>query len=187
MAAAAPVPGPEGKPADTKMAAAAPPPVAAAPAAAAAVAAIPAPPPKSGRGFIWPVKGEVIAEFGTTGKGQHNDGINIKVPPGTPVVAADDGVVAYSGNELRGFGNLLLIKHSDGWMTAYAHNQALLVKRGETVKRGQKIAKSGDSGGVSEPQLHFEIRQGTRAVDPQGILGGKAIPAASSDDQQDPG
>ena len=151
------------------------------------MAAIPAPPPKSGRGFIWPVKGEVIAEFGTTGKGQHNDGINIKVPPGTPVVAADDGVVAYSGNELRGFGNLLLIKHSDGWMTAYAHNQALLVKRGETVKRGQKIAKSGDSGGVSEPQLHFEIRQGTRAVDPQGILGGKAIPAASSDDQQDPG
>jgi murein DD-endopeptidase MepM/ murein hydrolase activator NlpD len=145
------------------------------------------PPPGSRRGFIWPVKGEVIAEFGTTGKGQHNDGINIAVPRGTPVLAADDGVVAYAGNELRGFGNLLLIKHADGWMSAYAHNEVLLVKRGDLVKRGQRIAKVGDSGGVSRPQLHFELRQGTRAVDPAALLGAKVIPAALPVDPPDPG
>ncbi len=156
-------------------------------AAASPPAPLPAPPPKSGRGFIWPVKGDVISEFGSTGKGQHNDGINIAVPRGTPVVAADDGIVAYAGNELRGFGNLLLIKHADGWMTAYAHNDVLLVKRGDTVKRGQHIAKAGDSGGVSQPQLHFEVRQGTRAVDPMSVLGGKAVPAASQIDPPDPG
>jgi murein DD-endopeptidase MepM/ murein hydrolase activator NlpD len=152
---------------------------------ASALAAPPA--AKPGHGFIWPVKGEVIAEFGSPGKGQHNDGINIAVPRGTPVVAAADGVVAYAGNELRGFGNLLLIKHAEGWMTAYAHNDALLVKRGDVVKRGQRIAKVGDSGGVSPPQLHFELRQGTRAVDPMIALGGKAIPASSPADPPDPG
>ena len=139
-------------------------------AAAPAPAPVQAPPPKSGKGFIWPVRGEVIAEFGAAGKGVHNDGINIAVPKGTPVTASDDGVVAYAGNELRGFGNMLLVKHADGWMTAYAHNDQLLVKRGELVKRGQKIAISGDSGGVGQPQLHFELRQGTRAVDPQTML-----------------
>jgi len=174
------IPPPDSKPVESRPAEA--------PAAAKMAAVAPmVPPPKSGHGFIWPVKGEVIGEFGTSGKGQHNDGINIKVPLGTPVAAAEDGVVAYAGNELRGFGNLLLIKHADGWMTAYAHNQTLLVKRGETVKRGQKIAKAGDSGGIGEPQLHFEIRQGTRAVDPQTLLGGKTIPAASPDDPPDPG
>ena len=133
-------------------------------------APVQAPPPKSGKGFVWPVHGDVISEFGAAGKGVHNDGINIAVPKGTPVVAAEDGVVAYSGNELRGFGNLLLVKHADGWMTAYAHNDQLLVKRGEMVKRGQKIAVSGDSGGVTQPQLHFELRQGTKAVDPATVL-----------------
>jgi murein DD-endopeptidase MepM/ murein hydrolase activator NlpD len=136
---------------------------------------------------VWPVHGPLLAEFGTTGKGQHNDGINIAVPRGTPVLAAQDGVVAYSGNELRGFGNLLLIKHADGWMTAYAHNDTLLVKRGDTVRRGQQIAKAGDSGGVAQPQLHFEVRQGTRAVDPLGFLGGKVSPVSSSIDSPDPG
>lgn len=155
---------------------------------AAAAAPLGSPPPMRGRGFIWPVRGSVISEFGTTGKGQHNDGINIVVPRGTPVVAAQDGIVAYAGNELRGFGNLLLVKHADGWMTAYAHNDQLLVKRGDTVKRGQQIAKAGDSGGVSQPQVHFEIRQGTRAVDPMSYLGGpRPSPAASQADQQDPG
>jgi murein DD-endopeptidase MepM/ murein hydrolase activator NlpD len=139
-------------------------------AAAPAPAPVQAPPPKSGKGFSWPVRGEVISEFGAAGKGVHNDGINIAVPKGTPVTAAEDGVVAYAGNELRGFGNMLLVKHADGWMTAYAHNDQLLVKRGELVKRGQKIALSGDSGGVGQPQLHFELRQGTRAVDPQTML-----------------
>lgn len=185
---------------------AAPAPTASAPVAAAPVAAPPvsAPisnptqtaslpptplpePPKSGKGFLWPVKGEVIAEYGTTSKGQHNDGINIAAARGTPVLAAEAGVVAYAGNELRGFGNLLLIKHEGGWMTAYAHNDALLVKRGDVVKRGQKIAKVGDSGGVSQPQLHFEVRQGTRAVDPATLLGGSSIPATAPLDPSEPG
>lgn len=144
-------------------------------------------PPKSGKGFIWPVKGEVIADYGTTSKGQHNDGINIAAPLGTPVQAAEAGVVAYAGNELRGFGNLLLIKHEGGWMTAYAHNDSLLVKRGDVVKRGQKIAKVGESGGVSQPQLHFEVRQGTRAVDPSTVLGTGSIPASAPLDPSEPG
>lgn len=170
----------------------APPPSSASSASAAAeqktAATAPLPsPPKVGKGFIWPARGDIISEYGSTGRGQHNDGINIALPAGTPVVAADDGVVAYSGNELRGFGNLLLIKHADGWMTAYAHNDTLLVKRGQVVKRGQQIAKSGDSGGVSQPQLHFEIRRGTRAMDPMPFLTGKTNPASAQADQQDPG
>lgn len=127
---------------------------------------VPSESPVSGSGFVWPVSGEVIAGFGTYGKEQHNDGINIKVPMDTPVKAAADGTVVYVGNELRGFGNLLLIKHANGWMSAYAHNDALLVKKGDIVKRGQVIARSGDSGGVSPPQLHFELRRGVRPVDP---------------------
>ena len=150
-------------------------------------AVLPEPPAKSGRGFIWPLKGEVLAEYGTTSKGQHNDGINIAAPRGTPVIAAESGVVAYAGNELRGFGNLLLIKHEGGWMTAYAHNDTLLVKRGDTVKRGQKIAKVGDSGGVTQTQLHFEVRQGTRAVDPATVLGSGSIPANAPLDPSEPG
>jgi murein DD-endopeptidase MepM/ murein hydrolase activator NlpD len=154
-----------------------------------AMAAPPVPPPppaKGGAAFVWPVKGELIGEFGSAGKGQHNDGINIAVPRGTPVVAAQDGVVAYAGNELRGFGNLLLIKHADGWMTAYAHNDTLLVKRGDVVKRGQRIATAGDSGGVGQPQLHFEVRQGTRAIDPMAVLGGVS-PASSPGGPPGPG
>jgi murein DD-endopeptidase MepM/ murein hydrolase activator NlpD len=152
-----------------------------------AVLPLPPPPARSTRGFIWPVKGEVVTEFGTTGKGQHNDGINIAAPRGTPVLAADGGVVAYAGNELRGFGNLLLIKHEDGWMTAYAHADSLLVRRGDIVRRGQKIALVGDSGGVPTPQLHFELRQGTRAVDPLPVLLGKTSLPSSPADPPDPG
>jgi murein DD-endopeptidase MepM/ murein hydrolase activator NlpD len=88
-------------------------------------------------------------------------------------VAAENGVVAYAGNELRGFGNLLLIRHADGWVTAYAHNQTLLVKQGDKVKRGQPIATVGTSGSVSSPQLHFEIRKGTAPVDPLVHLAGR--------------
>lgn len=136
-------------------------------------AAIPKPPPRRKEsGFVWPVKGRVIAGFGTQAKGLQNDGINIAAPRGSPVRAAESGVVAYAGNELRGFGNLLLIKHSGGWISAYAHNDELLVKRGGKVRRGQAIARVGSSGNVGKPQLHFELRKGKRAVDPRKHLTG---------------
>jgi len=139
--------------------------------AALQTAAIPKPPARSGN-FLWPVRGRVISSFGPKAKGLHNDGINIAAPRGTPVKAAENGVVAYSGDELRGFGNLVLIRHADGYMTAYGHTSDLLVKRGQTVRRGQTIAKVGTSGAVSSPQLHFEIRKKKRALDPQRYLGG---------------
>jgi murein DD-endopeptidase MepM/ murein hydrolase activator NlpD len=123
-------------------------------------------------GFIWPVEGKVVSRFGTAADGLRNDGINIAAPEGAPVKAAADGVVAYAGNELRGFGNMILIKHADNWVTAYAHNSGLLVKKGDQVKQGQVIARVGSSGNVANPQLHFEIRNGTRAVDPAEKLGG---------------
>lgn len=138
--------------------------------ATAPSAAMPEPLPRAGRGFLWPVTGAVLSDFGAKGGGLHNDGINIGAPRGTPVRAADAGVVAYAGNELRGFGNLLLIKHADGWITAYAHSERLLVKRGDTVRRGQSIAHVGATGSVSGPQLHFEIRRGSQAVDPRRYL-----------------
>jgi murein DD-endopeptidase MepM/ murein hydrolase activator NlpD len=126
--------------------------------------------PRVGKGFDWPVQGKIIERYGTGPNGTHNDGINIAARQGEPVRAADAGVVAYAGNELRGYGNLVLIKHSGGYMTAYAHNSQLLVKRGEVVKRGQEIAKAGSTGTVDSPQVHFEIRQGTRAIDPTTLL-----------------
>ena len=122
--------------------------------------------PKRTGKFTWPVSGHVIASFGASGSGQRNDGINISAPKGTTVKAADNGVVAYAGNEIKGFGNLLLLKHENNWVTAYAHNDSLLVKRGDTVKQGQAIAKVGTTGNVNKPQLHFEIRKDSRAVDP---------------------
>ncbi|TQV79293.1 LysM peptidoglycan-binding domain-containing M23 family metallopeptidase [Denitrobaculum tricleocarpae] len=134
-------------------------------------AGVPKPPPRSSSKFRWPLSGKILSSFGSKGSGVHNDGINIEAAAGTIVRAAENGVVAYSGNELRGFGRLLLVKHADGWVTAYAHLSEVLVARGETVKRGQAIAKVGRSGNVSKPQLHFEIRQGTRAVDPRKLLG----------------
>jgi murein DD-endopeptidase MepM/ murein hydrolase activator NlpD len=121
--------------------------------------------------FLWPVTGKVVSEFGPLSDGLHNDGINIAAPVGTPVRAAENGVVVYAGNELRGFGNMLLIRHADGFVTAYAHNESLLVARGDTVERGQIIARVGSSGSVDSPQLHFEIRVGTDAVDPREYLG----------------
>ncbi len=128
--------------------------------------AIPKPPPRSGRGFAWPVDGRVISRFGGKPGGMRNDGINIATRRGAAVRAADDGVVAYAGNELKGFGNMLLLRHADGWMTAYAHNEKVLVKLGDRVRRGQVVARAGSSGNVTSPQLHFEIRKGTVAVDP---------------------
>ena len=121
----------------------------------------------SGTEFRWPAKGRIIQGFGSG-----NDGINIALPEGTPVKAVENGVVAYAGNELKGYGNLVLIRHDNGYVSAYANNGELKVKRGEQVKRGQTIATSGQSGNVSSPQLHFELRKGSTPVDPMPYLAG---------------
>ncbi|WP_342362920.1 peptidoglycan DD-metalloendopeptidase family protein [Terrarubrum flagellatum] len=116
--------------------------------------------------FRWPARGRIISGFRNNG----NDGINIAVPEGTPVKAADEGTVAYAGSELKGYGNLVLVRHANGYVSAYAHNGDLKVKKGDPVKRGQTIATSGQSGNVSSPQLHFEIRKGSTPVDPASYL-----------------
>jgi len=121
-------------------------------------------------GFRWPVKGRVISQFGTKPNKTRNEGINIAVPEGTGVRAAEAGVVAYAGNELKGYGELVLVRHQNGWVTAYAHNKELLVKRGDAVRRGDVIAKAGKTGSVTSPQVHFEVRQGATAVDPLKYL-----------------
>lgn len=122
--------------------------------------------------FLWPVRGKVIASYRAITNGKPNDGINLAVPEGTPVKAAQDGVVAYSGNELKSYGNLVLVRHSNGYVTAYAHLSERLVKSGDTITRGQLIAKSGRSGEVTSPQLHFEIRKGSTSIDPLQFLSG---------------
>lgn len=114
----------------------------------------------------WPVRGKVIAGFGKQADGSYNDGIKLSVPVGAEVHAAESGVVAYAGNELKGYGNLVLLRHDNGWITAYAHNNELSVKRGDRVRRGQVIAKAGNTGSADKPQLHFELRQGSSPVDP---------------------
>jgi murein DD-endopeptidase MepM/ murein hydrolase activator NlpD len=118
--------------------------------------------------FRWPARGRIIQGFKAGG----NDGINISVPAGTSVRAAESGVVVYSGDGLKGYGNLVLIKHPNGFVTAYGNNGELDVKRGDQVKRGQVIAKSGDTGNVNAPQLHFELRKGSTPVDPTNYLAG---------------
>lgn len=164
-----------------KVAAVEPQPVKPAPVAVQAVPPAPAPAPAaqpeakapvsepeqtaslSAGNFRWPARGRVIAGFGANGG---NEGINIAVPEGTPVKAAEAGTVTYAGSEVKGYGNLVLIRHENGFVSAYAHNGSLSVKRGEQVKRGQVIATSGQTGNVTSPQLHFEIRKGATPVDP---------------------
>ena len=161
---------PEGRGAQTQTAAAAPAP-AAEPArseqAAAPAAAAPAATASADPQFRWPVRGRVIANF----RPGSSDGIRLSVPEGTPIKAAEDGVVAYAGSELRGYGNLVLVRHSNGFVTAYAHNSDIRVRRGEQVRRGQTIAAAGQTGNVNSPQLHFEIRRGATPVDPMTYLG----------------
>lgn len=128
------------------------------------------PPPRASRLFQWPVQGRIVSDFGPKPGGLHNDGINIAATRGTAVHAAENGVVVYAGNELRGFGNLLLVRHADGWVTAYGHCDQLLVRRGQQVRRGQAIARVGSTGNVRTPQLHFEVRRGTRPVNPNEFL-----------------
>ena len=150
------------------------PPAPAAPQAAPADTTASLPSPGAGAGdsanpeFRWPARGRVIQSFGAGG----NDGINIAVPEGTQVKAAEGGVVAYAGSELKGYGNLVLIRHPNGFVSAYANNGSINVKRGETVKRGQTIALSGQTGNVASPQLHFELRKGQKPVDPSNYLAG---------------
>ncbi|MDF1733097.1 MAG: M23 family metallopeptidase [Minwuia sp.] len=122
-------------------------------------------------GLVWPVAGKVVSRFGPKAGGLHNDGINIRAPRGTPVRSMTGGEVVYAGNELRGFGNLVLIRHSGGLTTAYAHLDRIDVQRGDRIRRGQAIATVGSTGGVDPAQLHFEIRKGRKAIDPVRKLG----------------
>lgn len=132
------------------------------------LAAGPASPP--GR-FIWPVRGRVISGYGPKGDGLYNDGINIAALRGAPVTAAADGVVAYAGGDLKSYGNLVLIRHKGGVMTAYAHLDTVMARKGMVIRRGQQIGTVGSTGSVESSQLHFEIRQGTKTCDPQRYLG----------------
>lgn len=126
--------------------------------------------PTARKGFIWPVQGKVVLKYGASTGGLFNDGINIQADRGTPILAAENGVVTYVGNELRGFGNLILIKHADNFVTAYAHTENPLVARGDVVTRGQKISSVGTTGAVTFPQLHFEVRRGRKSSDPMKFL-----------------
>ena len=120
--------------------------------------------------FIWPVKGVVISKFGAKPGGLYNDGINIKAENGAKVAVVEDGVVAYVGNELRGYGNLVIVKHSSGWISAYGHLEKATVKRGAKVLKGEEIAKVGTTGNVKSSQLYFALRKGRDAVNPQLYL-----------------
>lgn len=167
VAAPAPTQAPQATPAPAPQAAPPPPPVAANPPAAPSEAS---PAAQPGR-FLWPVRGVVVSDFGPKPGGLQNDGVNIAAPRGTPFRAAEAGTVIYAGNELRGFGNLLLLRHEGGYVTAYAHADELTVQRGDQIRRGQTIGRVGQTGGVTTPQLHFEIRRGTRPVNPMEYLG----------------
>lgn len=122
--------------------------------------------PSADAEFRWPVKGRVISQFGSKAGGGANDGINIAVPEGTPVKAAEGGQVIYAGNELKGYGNLVLVRHDNGWVSAYGHNSEVMVRKGDRVVRGQNIARAGQTGDVASPQLHFELRKGSKPVNP---------------------
>lgn len=145
---------------------------AATPAAVAAGDALADPPSTNGTSFRWPVRGRIISGFGAKPNGERNDGINLAVPEGTSVKAAEAGTVIYSGNELAGYGNLVLVRHADGWVSAYAHNSQISVKRGDPVKRGQTIGTAGMTGSVTAPQVHFELRKGAKPVNPLDYMSG---------------
>lgn len=134
------------------------------------VAIFPSTAVKSDTQFFWPLKGPLLLHFGPGKGGYFNDGINISAPENTPILAAADGQVVYAGNELRGYGNLLIIRHKNSWMTAYAHQKDMIVKKGDAVKRGQTIGHVGTTGNVTVPQLHFGIRNGKDALNPEEYL-----------------
>ena len=124
----------------------------------------------SSGGFVWPVRGRVLSSYGPKDKGLHNDGVNISAPKGSPINAAKDGTVVYTGNALEGFGNLVILRHDNGWVTAYAHLDRISVKRGQRIERGQSLGTVGSTGRVDSPQLHFEIRRGSEALNPEKYL-----------------
>ncbi len=120
--------------------------------------------------FDWPLNGPIIGRFGPAGDGRRNDGINISAERGEDIHAAADGVIAYAGSAIAVYGGLILIKHGDGWITAYGHAEQILVTRGQSVHRGDVIARAGATGSVNKPQLHFEIRNKRTPVDPLRFL-----------------
>lgn len=125
------------------------------------------PPPR----LAWPMTGKILAPYGTAAGGQKNDGIDIQATTGQPVKAADGGTVIYAGSDVAHLGNLLLVQHPGGHITAYGNNETLLVKKGDVVKKGQEIAKAGSSGGAASPRLHFEVRRGgSKTIDPMTVL-----------------
>ena len=121
--------------------------------------------------FAWPVSGRVVSDFGSTSNGGRNDGINIAAPTGAPIHASASGTVTYAGDGLKGYGNLVLVKHANGYTSAYAHADRIVVNKGEMVTRGQIIGYVGSTGDVSTSQLHFEIRSNTTPVNPRSVLG----------------
>lgn len=127
-------------------------------------------PKRSSSKFLKPVKGRVVSSYGPKSDGLHNDGINIAAPRGTTVAAAENGVVVYAGNGLKGSGNLVLVRHDNRWMTAYGHLDKINVRNGATLTRGQSLGTVGSTGGVKTPQLHFEVRRGTEALNPKPYL-----------------
>jgi murein DD-endopeptidase MepM/ murein hydrolase activator NlpD len=145
--------------------------------------------PDGGNAFIWPVEGTLLSAFGPKPGKRFNDGVNIAAPAGTPVRAAASGVVIYTGNELRSFGNLILIRHAGGWSSAYAHTEAVRVRRNQRVEKGAVIAAVGRSGSVACPQLHFELRREAKAIDPVAVVAGgpRAARAASGSSGADAG
>lgn len=130
------------------------------------------PPPLSEEGFLWPVDGELIGTFEENSDSGRSGGVNIAARKGAPVLAADNGIVAYAGEALSGYGRMIMLRHAEGYVTLYAHNDAVLVREGDVVGRGQMIAEVGDSGDVTESQLHFELRKGTAPIDPTRVLAG---------------
>ena len=120
--------------------------------------------------FVWPVQGPILSTFGSKGQGLSNDGINIGAPKGAPVVAAAGGMVVYAGNEMKGFGNLILIRHQGGWVTAYAHLDRIIATKDSIVAAGDMIATVGKTGNVPSAQLHFEVRHNGKTVDPSKLI-----------------
>ncbi len=139
------------------------------------------PPPLTGRGFLWPVNGKVIGDFGRTKRGQWRDGIDIAARQGAPVLAAETGIVAYAGDGIHGYGRLILLRHAEGYITTYAHNAALLVEAGELVERGQVIARVGSTGDAARSLLHFELRKGRKPIDPETVLVRDSTAVASTE------